>query len=79
MGNKMEGAVAGAAAAAAVVDGIFVCSVFLASCGSRAANTAGVVGQWAGLSAGCPRLATGTGVALTTPKDSSWCSGSWGR
>lgn len=58
LGNKMVAAVEGVVAAAVAGD-IFVCSVFVASCGNMAANREPSTGHLAGLSAHCPSWAWG--------------------
>lgn len=70
--------VAAGAGAAAVAGGIFVCSVFVASCGNMAADRDQVQVNWEACLP-LPKPDLRMGQSLTTPKDSSWCSGSWGR
>lgn len=72
----MVGVAVGEAGAVAVAGGISGCSVSVASCGNRAVGyRQGQVSQLGHLS--LPQ--TLGWEALTTPKDSSWCRGSWGR
>lgn len=62
LGNKMVAAVVGVVAAA-VAGGIFVCSVFAASCGNMATNKEPSAGQLAGLASHYPSWAWGKGEA----------------
>ena len=76
-GNTVVGEAAGAAGAAAVAGGISGCSVSEASRGNMAARGGPGAGQPRACLPSHPRARAG--VALTTPKDSSWCRVSWGR
>lgn len=81
-GNMVVGEVAGVVGAVAAAGGISGCSVSEASCGNMAAEGGpGASQSWACLLVTREPGGGGGGVcaALTTPKDSSWCRGSWGR